>query len=96
LPSSESWPTTATPIAATIAAMPAGAPGCGTPAPAPHTARQRQGRTLSPDGHARRPTPALPVFKGSAPPRCPAGCTSTTCTDHIPLSPDNHRSAGSP
>ena len=48
-------------------------------------------------GHARmRLCPRLPVVPGAAPPRCPAGCTSTTCTGRIPPSPDNHPSAGSP
>jgi hypothetical protein len=32
----------------------------------------------------------------SAPPRCPAGCTSTTCTGRTPSSPDNRQSADFP
>ena len=52
-----------------------------------YAAHQRQGRALHPDRHARmRLCPRVPIVTGAGRQHCPARCTSTTFTDHIPPS----------
>ena len=70
---------------------------CATCAPSP----TRRAPTARPSASSRpscanAPMPAPSGRPRSAPPRCPAGCTSTTSIGRIPPSPDNHRSPGSP